>query len=60
MLEFANTVDDTLSNYDEDGMYSMSCSAHYLLSSCIPSGAWPVLIDEFVEFARPIVQSKSQ
>ncbi len=34
LFDFALTVDDTMSNYDEDG-------------------AWPVLLDEFVEYARP-------
>lgn len=34
-LDFVNTIEPDLSNFDEDG------------------GAWPVLVDEFVEFARP-------
>ncbi|KAI0556552.1 DCUN1 domain containing protein [Gracilaria domingensis] len=35
LLDFANTVDDSMSNYDEE------------------NGAWPVLLDEFVDFAKP-------
>ena len=40
LLDFANMINEDLSNYDEEG-------------------AWPVLIDDFVEYARPLVTSQS-
>lgn len=41
LLDFANTINDDMSNYDEQ------------------NGAWPVLLDEFVEFAKPKLQVPS-
>ena len=57
LLEFSNTIDDTMSNYDEEGnIPPASCAAH---TSCMFSvGAWPVLIDDFVEYARPKLAPK--
>ncbi|KAF0306207.1 DCN1-like protein 1 [Amphibalanus amphitrite] len=39
LLDFVLTINEDLSNYDEEG-------------------AWPVLIDDFVEHARPIVRQR--
>ncbi|ORX84331.1 DUF298-domain-containing protein [Anaeromyces robustus] len=40
LLEFVNTVDEKMTNYDADG-------------------AWPVLIDNFVEYAKPIINNEN-
>eukprot|EP00178_Gracilaria_changii_P021150 TRINITY_DN62_c0_g1_i4.p2 TRINITY_DN62_c0_g1~~TRINITY_DN62_c0_g1_i4.p2 ORF type:complete len:247 (+),score=56.81 TRINITY_DN62_c0_g1_i4:199-939(+) len=40
LLDFVNTIDDSMSNYDEE------------------NGAWPVLLDEFVDFAKPKVREQ--
>lgn len=42
LLDFAVTIDDTMSNFDEQ------------------NGAWPVVLDEFVEFAKPRIAGGMQ
>ncbi|XP_046520369.1 DCN1-like protein 2 isoform X2 [Equus quagga] len=44
LLDFGNMIADDMSNYDEEGT-----------RGCCAPGAWPVLIDDFVEYARPVV-----
>ncbi|CAN8073064.1 unnamed protein product [Agarophyton chilense] len=41
LLDFVNTIDESMSNYDEE------------------NGAWPVLLDEFVDFAKPQLNKNS-
>lgn len=50
-----------MSNYDEEGRFTVthSLSIYICLSFC-SSGAWPVLIDDFVEYARPILQQRAK
>lgn len=54
LLDFATTVNDDLANYDEE----VAAFSANLYSSCHRQGAWPVLIDDFVEYARPIVNQR--
>ena len=71
LLDFSNMIDDEMSNYDEEGKVAPDCPEWHLHRYLKPlqygcahlynvyfsfAGAWPVLIDDFVEYARPIVQ----
>ena len=53
LLDFATTVNDDLGNYDEEvgSLLLIDLNLDF-------QGAWPVLIDDFVEYARPIVNQQ--
>jgi len=59
LLEFSNTIDETMSNYDEEGNFTSNGHILFCILSCkLSVGAWPVLIDDFVEYARPKLAPK--
>ena len=49
LLEFATTVNGEMSNYDADGLMFILC---LIGERHAETGAWPVLIDEFVTWAK--------
>ena len=57
LLDFATTVNDDLGNYDEEVRTEDWESVREIIVGCL-QGAWPVLIDDFVEYAKPIVNQR--
>ena len=57
LLDFATTVNDDLGNYDEEVKDLIQIVSHFNNVLCT-QGAWPVLIDDFVEYAKPIVNQR--
>jgi hypothetical protein len=55
-LEFVSTTKADLSNFDENGTrvfaHTACCNFVLTLHSCVCSGAWPVIMDEFVVWYR--------
>lgn len=62
LLEFSLIINEDFSNYDEEGFFYYLKSLFILFKffnwnfKIFLKGAWPVLIDDFVEYAKPLVK----